>query len=203
MNAHRSLVVNKLISSISNEKKAKNIEISIFNWVLSEIPNKNKELLNFFNHSTHHDMKGKINVKKSWDNAWFKKMYFTKARSILFNLNDINNPSFKDAVLNGSVKSKDIAKLSSYDMNNAIWDRHIEMKNKQIGLQLTLLYLNGYIPPKTDVTKTSNDSLYSCQKCSCKDIDIFQLQTRSADEPMTIFFTCKSCEFRWKDDGKA
>jgi transcription elongation factor S-II len=37
---------------------------------------------------------------------------------------------------------------------------------------------------------------YRCKKqTSC---DYYQLQTRSADEPMTTFVTCLECDKRWK-----
>ena len=48
--------------------------------------------------------------------------------------------------------------------------------------------------------KINDSELISCRKCSEKDPLIWQRQTRSADEPMTVFFMCKNttCGFRWK-----
>jgi DNA-directed RNA polymerase subunit M/transcription elongation factor TFIIS len=39
---------------------------------------------------------------------------------------------------------------------------------------------------------------FKCRKCKSKKTDYYQLQTRSADEPMTTYVTCKSCGHRWK-----
>lgn len=39
----------------------------------------------------------------------------------------------------------------------------------------------------------------TCPKCSHKKAYFFQLQTRSADEPMTTFFRCVQCAHRWKE----
>jgi len=38
-----------------------------------------------------------------------------------------------------------------------------------------------------------------CPKCGASRAYFMQLQTRSADEPMTTFYRCCSCFFRWKD----
>ena len=39
---------------------------------------------------------------------------------------------------------------------------------------------------------------FKCGKCKSKKTDYYQLQTRSADEPMTTYVTCKDCGNRWK-----
>lgn len=42
------------------------------------------------------------------------------------------------------------------------------------------------------------EGLFKCGKCKSKKTDFYQLQTRSADEPMTTYVTCKECGHRWK-----
>ena len=39
---------------------------------------------------------------------------------------------------------------------------------------------------------------FQCYKCKGKKVLSRQQQTRSADEPMTTFFTCLGCDFKWK-----
>ena len=39
---------------------------------------------------------------------------------------------------------------------------------------------------------------FKCRKCHSKKCTYYQMQTRSADEPMTIFVTCIECGNRWK-----
>ena len=39
---------------------------------------------------------------------------------------------------------------------------------------------------------------FQCGKCKQRKTTFFQLQTRSADEPMTTFVTCVVCSNRWK-----
>ena len=38
-----------------------------------------------------------------------------------------------------------------------------------------------------------------CQKCEHPRAYFMQQQTRSADEPMTTFYRCCNCAFRWKE----
>ena len=43
-----------------------------------------------------------------------------------------------------------------------------------------------------------SEGVYACSKCKNKKIFMYQLQTRSADEPMTVFLTCLNCQNKWK-----
>ena len=48
---------------------------------------------------------------------------------------------------------------------------------------------------------TENDSyegMFKCGKCKSRKTTYYQMQTRSADEPMTTFVTCTNCNNRWK-----
>jgi len=40
-----------------------------------------------------------------------------------------------------------------------------------------------------------------CKNCGCTQYFFFQLQTRSADEPMTRYYDCKDCKRRYKNGG--
>ena len=39
---------------------------------------------------------------------------------------------------------------------------------------------------------------FKCYKCKKRKCTYYEMQTRSADEPMTTFVTCLSCGNRWK-----
>lgn len=41
-------------------------------------------------------------------------------------------------------------------------------------------------------------SLIKCGKCGKRSVTYNQVQTRSADEPMTTFCLCNECGHRWK-----
>lgn len=44
---------------------------------------------------------------------------------------------------------------------------------------------------------TSSSGLFQCRRCKSFDVDTEQKQTRSADEPMTIFCLCTKCGLRF------
>lgn len=39
---------------------------------------------------------------------------------------------------------------------------------------------------------------YECKRCHKRMVKLYQMQTRSADEPMTTFVTCVNCGNRWR-----
>ena len=49
-------------------------------------------------------------------------------------------------------------------------------------------------------SKSAGPSIYLfCSRCKKKSkCDYYQMQTRSADEPMTTFVTCLECDKQWK-----
>ena len=40
--------------------------------------------------------------------------------------------------------------------------------------------------------------LFKCRKCKSTKTSYYQMQTRSADEPMTTYVTCRNCGLKWK-----
>uniref|UniRef100_A0A7S2XA16 DNA-directed RNA polymerase subunit n=2 Tax=Lotharella TaxID=74819 RepID=A0A7S2XA16_9EUKA len=50
-----------------------------------------------------------------------------------------------------------------------------------------------------DAWKNADKCQTLCPKCKFKQAYYTQLQTRSADEPMTTFLRCADCHFQWKE----
>ena len=42
------------------------------------------------------------------------------------------------------------------------------------------------------------EGIFMCKRCKSKKTEYYQLQTRSADEPMTTYVHCKNCDNNWK-----
>ena len=80
---------------------------------------------------------------------------------------------------------RDISKISHQEMNPNVWNKLIEKKLKR-----DKNIAEGDVRSATDE--------YKCYKCKKKKCTFYQLQTRSADEPMTTFITCLNCGNRWK-----
>ena len=47
-------------------------------------------------------------------------------------------------------------------------------------------------------TQFNTTTMFKCSRCNKRNCSYFELQTRSADEPMTIFITCLDCGKKWK-----
>jgi len=46
--------------------------------------------------------------------------------------------------------------------------------------------------------KEEGSSMFTCRACKKSNVKYYQMQTRSADEPMTTFITCLHCNAKWK-----
>ncbi|KAF8076727.1 hypothetical protein FPV67DRAFT_429838 [Lyophyllum atratum] len=46
----------------------------------------------------------------------------------------------------------------------------------------------------------ADSTMASCDKCNHNQAYFYQLQIRSADEPMTTFYRCTACGHRWREN---
>jgi len=61
--------------------------------------------------------------------------------------------------------------------------------------KLTEDAINGY---QLAVDEGTGTDLIQCKRCKQHNCAYTEVQTRSADEPMTLFVLCKNCGNRWK-----
>ncbi|KVI10038.1 transcription elongation factor TFIIS-like [Cynara cardunculus var. scolymus] len=110
-----------------------------------------------------------------------------KYRSIMFNIKDPKNPDFRRKVLLGHVMPERILELTPEEM--ASTER--QMENVKIK-EKALFDCERGGPPKATTDQ------FKCGRCQKRKCTYYQLQTRSADEPMTTFVTCVNCDNHWK-----
>lgn len=122
------------------------------------------------------------NIVKRWDNPHFVMLYERKLVSIL---NNLTSPDVVEMLADKKFKTHELAKKTHQELNKGKWDALIEAKKQKDE--------NMYAPR----LEASTDN-FTCFKCKSKKCTYFQLQTRSADEPMTTFVTCIECGNRWK-----
>lgn len=113
--------------------------------------------------------------------------YKNQIRSRVFNLRDKKNPELRENVLCGSIKEEKLAFMTSEEMASDEV-KQIRQKFQKEGIDSAQLSIKQ---------GTTTQSL-KCGKCRKNNVTYNQLQTRSADEPMTTFCLCNECGNRWK-----
>jgi transcription elongation factor S-II len=121
-------------------------------------------------------------VVKKWDNPFFVQIYLDHLRSVFTNL---KNENIIKMVSNGEIKSHEIAFMTHQEMNPEKWESLIKAKSIKD-------------KNKFEQNVEANTDRFTCGKCRSKNCSYMQLQTRSADEPMTIYVSCNQCGKRWK-----
>ncbi|XP_022092869.1 transcription elongation factor A protein 1-like isoform X2 [Acanthaster planci] len=113
--------------------------------------------------------------------------YKNRVRSRVANLKDQKNPELRRRVLTREIPPQQMAKMTSDEMASQ------ELKNIRDGF--TKEAIKEHQMAVTGGTKTD---LLKCSKCLKRNCSYNQVQTRSADEPMTTFVYCHECGHRWK-----
>jgi transcription elongation factor S-II len=120
-------------------------------------------------------------IIKKWDNKFFVQIYLNHLRSIYNNLNQ----KWIDDVNDGTIKSHTLAFMTHQELNHDKWGDLIEAKSKRD-------------KNKFETNLAAATDTFTCRKCKANQCTYYQMQTRSADEPMTTFVTCIPCGNRWK-----
>ncbi|NWZ99432.1 TCEA3 protein, partial [Nesospiza acunhae] len=113
--------------------------------------------------------------------------YRNRVRSRISNLKDPKNPGLRRNVLCGAIKPSLIARMTAEEMASD--------ELKKLRSAMTQEAIREHQMAKTGGTVTD---LFQCGKCKKKNCTYNQVQTRSADEPMTTFVLCNECGNRWK-----
>ena len=121
-------------------------------------------------------------IIKKWDNPYFSILYIDRLRSIYFN---IKNTELLQQIKNNDITPQTVAFMTHQELNPEHWKELIDKKIKRDANKFTM-----NIQASTD--------MFTCKKCRSKKCTYYELQTRSADEPATIFVTCLDCGKNWK-----
>jgi len=133
------------------------------------------------------DVEGALHVLFEAQGGAKSKDYKAKARSLMFNLRDEKNPDLRGSVLSGDVPPEALVKMEPKDLAS----KHMKERNARIVEEAT----RNAMGPSANVESTDQ---FQCGKCKQRKCTYYQMQTRSADEPMTTFVTCIVCNNRWK-----
>ena len=125
----------------------------------------------------------KNNFDLKWSNYNFVKHYSTNCRRILANISYTpNSKNFIEKIKSKKINAYDLVKCTKEEMYPELWsDIHLNIMKK-------------YITKEEEIS----DGIFTCNNCKSKKTVYYQLQTRSADEPMTTYVTCTNCNKKWK-----
>jgi len=124
---------------------------------------------------------------KSWNNSEFAEMYRAVCRRVIGNLNPasyVGNKQLWQRVQEGEVSLEQVCKQNYYELYPEQWETMVDRQAKRERIQL-----EGDFSRATD--------RWQCNACKMRKCTYYELQTRSADEPMTIFIHCLNCGKRW------
>lgn len=123
-------------------------------------------------------------IIQTLENKFFMILYKDRVRSITLNLKDKYN-LFLDKIKNGTIHANTVGKITHQDMNTVIWKDIIQKKIERDN-------------HKYDNNTEGTSKEFKCGRCKKRETQYTQVQTRSADEPMTTFVTCINCGNHWK-----
>ena len=125
----------------------------------------------------------KQQIEVSWTNTKFWHHYRGRCIQFYENMRK-NNMEWVKKLNNSEIMPESFSEMNAVDLDPYCWKEHID---KQIEKDKHL-YKNS-----------SASIFFHCSSCKKKTrCDYYQMQTRSADEPMTTFVTCLECDRRWK-----
>ena len=124
---------------------------------------------------------GQKKILKKWDNIHFVQIYLDRLRSIYTNLND----TIIEQITNRTIKPHMVAFMTHQELNPDKWSKLIAAKSKRDA-------------NKFETNIEASTDTFTCRKCKSKKCTYMSVQTRSADEPSTIFVTCLECGNRFK-----
>ncbi|KAL4805629.1 transcription factor S-II, central domain-containing protein [Aspergillus unguis] len=116
-----------------------------------------------------------------------KEPYRTKIRSLFQNLKNKSNPTLRVRVLTNEVTPERFVKLTHDEL------RSDEQREKDRKIQKENMDKAMVAQQERSISQS-----LQCGKCGQRKVTYTEAQTRSADEPMTLFCTCMHCGKSWR-----
>lgn len=167
---------------------ARNCERSVYNWAVQETR--------------------KVSDDPSWENRLFRWRYKQKLIGLVTEMgrdvtavgvdlqvvgDDVNvrltiRPQLVHRLLTKELEARGLARYPPDVLwPNGPWAQiKARLAEKDLAMQRAKMRENNF------------SGLFKCGKCKSNKTTYYQMQTRSADEPMTTFVTCTNCGNRWK-----
>jgi DNA-directed RNA polymerase subunit M/transcription elongation factor TFIIS len=130
-------------------------------------------------------------IARNWKAVSFCEVYRQLVRSVVSNIHPkspVQNARLLKRIEEGEFTLSAIPFMTAYDMFPEKW---FALKDKLLQREQKILEGN----------KSRATDQFKCRRCQKRECTYYELQTRSADEPMTIFITCLNCGKEWRQGG--
>jgi transcription elongation factor S-II len=130
----------------------------------------------------------KRSVVRSWNYPLFAHVYNMRARQIATNFDPasyVKNTDLFKMFKEGNLTFDMMAPMNCYELFPSKWKESFDLQQIRENKQL-----EGNRSMATDQ--------FLCTRCWKRECTYYEMQTRSADEPMTIFITCINCGKHWR-----
>jgi DNA-directed RNA polymerase subunit M/transcription elongation factor TFIIS len=127
-------------------------------------------------------------VHAVWENPEFNELYLIHARRVITNLDPssyIGNGRLLERFREKEFNAHDIPYMTYSDLYPEKWGAMIELAIKREAKML-------------EVDKSMATEMFKCSRCGKRQCTYYEMQTRSADEPMTQFIRCLNCGKQWR-----
>ena len=175
------------MSSQEYDEDLRNASIKILNQIKGITKLQVKDLeIGIFNASI--DYSKRKNIPLQWESVHFKNVYKNKLKKVYLNINPksyIKNTTLLKRLKNKEFTPHEIPYMRSQNMFPEKWEEIIELNQKK-----EIANIENKTVPMTD--------RFTCSFCHSKKTSYYEMQTRSADEPTTIFITCLNCGKKWR-----
>jgi DNA-directed RNA polymerase subunit M/transcription elongation factor TFIIS len=200
----REYAYQKFLVYVQYPKVARNIERSLFNHVIKRIKQRATT-----SHNTMRSPESKItsewrrSLECSWDCRDFKLVYKQKLHCLLAEFK--RDKAINEARARMQPPTPPREGITEFLQQNKLEARKLAEYPAEI-LRPDGAYAAALFAQRTKELQMESNSKLSdtyegilkCGKCKGKKTTYYQMQTRSADEPMTTFVTCHDCGNKWK-----
>ena len=169
--SHRAAVLKTLqgmFKDMLSESECDELEMSIYNGAIRDAQRRH--------------------IALSWAHLPFVHVYQMIARRLATNLHPesyVKNSALFQKYKDGEITLSDLSNMSSYDLFETHWKESFEQQQIREKRQL-------------EGDKSMATDQFLCTRCWKRECTYYEMQTRSADEPMTIFINCLNCGKHWR-----
>jgi DNA-directed RNA polymerase subunit M/transcription elongation factor TFIIS len=139
-----------------------------------------------YNHSLQAAMRH--DVRCVWENPEFQTIYSIGLRRTVTNLDAtsyVGNTRLIERLRDGEFAPHDIAFMTYSDLYPEKWH---DLQERAVKREAKML----------SVDKSMATDMFKCSRCGKRECTYYEMQTRSADEPMTQFIRCLNCGKQWR-----